>query len=71
MIIEYVLCKGGEGSSSTTRASGAPAELEMVVSSESDSEQEPSGTTKEHKPKHVGYDFRFICALFMRLSVGL
>jgi hypothetical protein len=44
MIIEYFLCKGGEGSSST-RASGAPAELEMVVSSESDSEQEPSATT--------------------------
>ena len=44
MIIEYVLCKGGEGSSSITRASGVPAELE-VVSSESDSEQEPSATT--------------------------
>ena len=40
---EYFLCKVGEGSS--TRASGAPAELEMVFSSESDSEQEPSGTT--------------------------
>uniref|UniRef100_A0A4W5PJV7 Thrombospondin-like N-terminal domain-containing protein n=1 Tax=Hucho hucho TaxID=62062 RepID=A0A4W5PJV7_9TELE len=42
MIIEYYLCKGGEGSSSSTRASGAPADLEMVVSSEADSEQEPS-----------------------------
>ncbi|XP_055770427.1 uncharacterized protein LOC129846521 isoform X2 [Salvelinus fontinalis] len=39
--------QSGEGSSSSTRASGAPAELEMVVSSESDSEQEPSGAPAE------------------------